>query len=159
MNLSNGKRQYLLTGYDAPYMNAGEHMMLYDYDGKPVMNESGNSGSNAENFSVIYRFDINGITGGSKKMVFKFCPYTNPNYFTDKDGGIYVIFDVWQNGNRIKYVDHKYKLLLRPEIYKNSSSEWEIDLSKMRPLDVSQPFKLYVVVSGMSALPLTLSFE
>lgn len=68
------KYEILLTGYEAPYFNAGEAAPLY-YDGNPIVPNS--YGLNCTNFSVIYKLHIKGCE--NKKMYLEYNPYTNPN--------------------------------------------------------------------------------
>lgn len=147
LNLT-GKSKYklLLTGYDAPKMNAGELMSLY-YNGGLVYNDNDGKSSNAQNYAVIYKFKVSNFTG--TKAVFEYSPYTNPNYFADPDSGIYVAYAIYQNG---VLKSNKSKVLLQPQ-YIGYSTEFDAE-------NVPQgDFDIYVVVSGMSSMPLTLRFE
>lgn len=128
-------------------MNAGELMPLF-YNGVPVLNDINHTASNAQNFAVIYKFKVSNFTG--TKAVFEYSPYTNPNYFADPDSGIYVAYAIYQNGI---LQSNKSSVLLQPK-YINYSTEFDTENNIPQG-----DFDIYVVVSGMSSLPLTLRFE
>lgn len=126
----------LLTGYDAPFMNAGERTRLY-YDGAPV---SGNQhfGENAVNYSVIYKLNVKNFAGG--KMILEYNKYTNAGYWENDWNGIYVAAVV-KDGD-------VEKALLK----KSGNLKKECDVQ-------AGDAEIYLVVSGMSSMPLTVSFE
>ena len=136
IDLSNRENyRLLLTGYDAPKINAGERAWLY-YGGATVEGSQG-FGKNCVNFSVIYKFNIKNFAGG--KMVLDYNKYTNAGYWEHDWNGVYVAAF---NGK-----EFDSKLLIKDNGY-------ELDV----PID-STDEDIYLVVSGMSVMPLTVSFE
>lgn len=138
----------LLTGYDAPKMNAGELMPFY-YNGEQVMNENKGTISNVQNFAVIYKFNVSNFTGN--KVTFEFNPYTTPDYLANPESGTYVAYKLTQ-GSKVQCGS---SVLLKKAGY---SQEFDVDFNG-KLIDANLPFELEVVVSGMSSLPLTVRFE
>lgn len=138
IDLSNCENyRLLLTGLDAPYMNAGERAGLY-YDGHPIWEYY--YGENCVNFSVIYKLKIKNFVGG--KMFLEYNKYTNPSFLAKMPGGAGLYVAAMVTGK-----DLKSGLL-------KSTTEQELEF------DVSEgDSEIYLVVSGMSSMPLTVRFE
>ena len=141
LDLSDNKKfRLLFTGYEAPYLNAGELMPLY---------REGDIRENAINYSVVYKLNIEGIAGkNNAKAIFKYNPYTAPAYVDDINSGIYVICAINRRGSNI--FETSGRVILTPKY--NLCEDIEVSLP-------SEPFSMYVIVSGMSTTPLTVSFE
>ena len=131
-----GSYRLLLTGYDAPLINEGEKSGL-KYNGEDVTVH--NYGENCTNFSVIYKLNIKNFSGG--KMILEYSPYTNPNYYIDKENGVYVAAYVKNS----KYYTANLLIAKR-------QTELEFELEQGAN-------EIYLVVSGMSSLPLTVRLE
>lgn len=132
-----GREDYrlLLTGYDAPYINAGERAGLY-YDGAPIGGTQ-MLGDNGLNFSVIYKLNIKNFADG--KMVLEYNKYTNAGYLEHDWNGIYVAaFDGTEIYSKLLIKDNGYELNV--------------------PIN-STDAEIYLVVSGMSVMPVTVRFE
>jgi len=144
IDLSNMKKySVIITGYDVPIINSGESMPLY-YDGIVTKKIS-------PNYAVIYKFNINSIVGNNNaKAVFEFNQCINPNFLDDPDSGIYVTYCIYQSGN---INDTKSAVLLQPK-YTGYSTK----LFTKNTLPTGS-FTIDVIVSGMSSLPLLLTFE
>ena len=138
IDLSNCENyRLLLTGLDAPYMNAGENAGLY-YDGQLVSENY--YGENCVNFSVIYKLKIKNFDGG--KMILEYNKYTNPSFLAKTPGGAGLYVAAMVTGKALK------SGLLK------STTEQELEF------DVSEDdSEIYLVVSGMSSMPVTVRFE
>ena len=134
----------ILAGDDAPLFNAGEDMPLY-YNGKAV---SPKYTGNARNYAVIYRISVSGFSGS--KVTFELNGNTNPNYSHNPDCGIYMAYAVWDGG---RLYDRGYHTLLQQGYH-----GYSIKAATNRPLPGGR-FTIDIVVSGMSALPLTVIME
>ena len=136
-----GKYEFTLTGYQPPKLNAGEIMTLNRYGEEDL--------DNALNFSVIYKIHIDGFEGKDDvKAVFKYNKFTAPAYYEGLHNGIYLVYGIERDGEPIEWDS---QTLLGPH-YKNNPSECTLNLDEGE-------FNLYIIASGMSALPLTVSFE
>lgn len=125
----------LLTGYAAPYINYGEQAGLI-YDGEPVKEHD--LGLNSTNYSVIYNLNIINFSGS--KMVLEYNPYTNPGYFCDIENGLYAVAKANDGELNTKLLIPKESTVMDVELKKGDNN-------------------IYLLVSGMSALTLTVRFE
>ena len=137
----------LLTGNDAPYLNAGELMPLY-YDGVPV---PGERGKNAQNYSVIYKFNVSNFSGS--RIYFQNNPLTNYNYLPDPSAALYVAYSIVQNGMRFTG-----SRVILTSTFPDFAGDFDVDFEEVK-IDLTQPFSIEIIVSGMSSMPLTVIFE
>lgn len=136
----------LLTGMDMPEINSGEALALH-YNKRAVMN-------NAQNYSTIYRLDISNFEG--ERIVFEYNPYAAPDFIPNTYSAIYVGCEIQQYGQQ-RY--SRTRTLLHPTGYPSFDTELEVDLADIAYFNRTDSFSVYMVVSGMSSLPITVRFE
>ena len=138
-DFSNSEYTLVLTGEDMPYINAGEQVMIYNYPSKKLM-------ENSYNYSVIYKFDVE--LEAPKTITFSYNPYTNPAFTSEPDSGLYVAYAI-KDYDKNEYIEVNSDTLLTPK-YTNKNQEVSTTLPTGHSI-------LYVVVSGMSSMPLTMT--
>lgn len=129
-----------ITGYDMPELNSGELVSIYDKDNRLVQ-------SNSCNFGNIYNLSFSSLNSTATiKGQVKYNPKVNPNYSANSSGGIYVIVRRYCGGVWAT----PYSVLLL-----NNSNTATFDTNVPKGKSV----QYYIVASGMSSLPLEVSFS
>ena len=151
INVEEGRYAFLLTGYDAPYFNTGERMELH-HAGKSYEASSFDVVAEydvycSRNYGVIYKFIfatgvVNGDRTGNVKITFKYNPKTNPIAAVEGNGGA-VFFVATSSSAGFVWTEEILTDELTPDY----------------TIKYGQAFELYVVVSGMSSMPLEVCIE
>ena len=98
-----------------------------------------NHGFNA-NYAVIYKLNIEGFTGSN--IYLEYSEYTSPSHIVGSDDGIFVACSVNGKTPNLAYLK------------RGSTEKFNIPISYEENIDY-----VYIVVSGMSSMPLTVRFE
>lgn len=143
IDITNDRYSFLITGLDLPHLNTGELMSLF-HDGPPTGGGSGYAVENGCNYGVIYKISFNGfdstVSTQNIRVKLKYSRLTNTAAVESNNGGIFAT--VVCPG-----------FLSQPanvELRSNSSQKVIDNLT----IPQNTPFDLYIVVGGMSSLPL-----
>lgn len=143
IDITNDRYSFLLTGLDIPHLNSGELMSLY-HDGPPTGGSAGYTIENGCNYGVIYKISFDGFTSvGSTqniKVKLKYSSLTNTAAVESKGGGIFAA--VACPG-----------FLSKPANVELNSYYEEKTIDNLT-IPQNTPFDLYIVVGGMSSMPL-----
>lgn len=150
IDITGDRYSFLLTGIDAPYLNSGELMPLY-HDGPASEGGSGYSIPNGMNYGVIYKISFKGFTSSTSseniKLKLKFNKLTNPNAVAEMQSGMYAMVYC------PAFSSTPYTAFLgNPEVGRTAETTYPYTITKNRAFD------MYVVVGGMSSLPLEVQF-
>ncbi len=129
---------FLMTGFDPPRYQDGENVVTYYY------NKDGSIGMlpTAYGYAVVYKYNFSGFSSDKPvKARYKFNTYTNLSVPVDKWAGMYVIGKRQRDGAIFS------KLVL-------ANQEYVFDEN----VPQNEPVTYYLIVSGMSSLPLEIEF-
>lgn len=150
IDITGDRYSFLLTGIDAPYLNSGELMSLY-HDGPPSEGGSGYTIPNGMNYGVIYKISFRGFnstTSSEKiKLKLKFSKLTNPNAVAESQSGMYamVYCPAFSSTPHTAFLGN-------PEVGRTAETTYPYTITK------NTAFDMYVVVGGMSSMPLEVQF-
>lgn len=150
IDITGDRYSFLLTGFDAPNLNSGELMSLY-HDGPTSDGTSGYTIPNGMNYGVVYKISFGGFnstnSGENIKLKLNFSKLTNPNAVAESQSGMYAMVHCPTISNT------PYTVFLgNPEVGRNPITTYPYTIPK------NQAFDMYVVVGGMSSLPLEVQF-
>ena len=150
IDITGDRYSFLLTGIDAPYLNSGELMSLY-HDGPPSEGGSGYTILNGRNYGVIYKISFSGfnstLSSENIKLKLKFSKLTNPNAVAESQSGMYamVYCPAFSSTPHTAFLGN-------PEVGSTAETTYPYNITKNRAFD------MYVVVGGMSSMPLEVQF-
>lgn len=129
---------FLMTGHDPPHFQDGENIVTSYY------NKDGSIGQRptAYGYAAVYKYNFAGFRSSRPvKARFKFNRYTNPNALMDPWAGMYVIGKRQSDGA----IFSKQVLIGQEYIFDET-------------VPLGEPVTYYLIVSGMSSLPLEVEF-
>ena len=150
IDITGDRYSFLLTGFDAPYLNSGELIPLY-HDGPPFGGESGYLIPNSQNYGVIYKLSFSGFNTTTAneqiKLHLKFNRLTNPGAVSSHLAGVFATVYCPTLSN----TPYTY-FLSRPEDGGVSEAIYPHNIPSRLAFD------MYIVVGSMSSMPLEVQF-
>jgi len=150
MDITGDRYSCILTGFDAPYLNDGELMSLY-HDGPASGGTTGYTVPNGYNYGVVYKLCFGGFnstaTSENIKLKLKYNALVNPGAAANNGGAIYVT--VMCN----EFSNTPYTAIIG-----DSSTGYSSQVTVPWTIAKNTDFDLYIVVGGMSSLPLEAQF-
>lgn len=151
IDITGDRYSFLLTGFDAPYLNSGELISLY-HDGPTTGGSNGYSIANGKNYGVIYKISFKGFNSTSAseniKLKLKFNRMVNPGAVEERESGMYAMVYCPAVSST------PYTAFLGNADYNNNKPEATYPYN----IPKNKAFDLYVVVGGMSSMPLEVQF-